>query len=92
MLIKILNELKTEESDNMTMVKNIKKAIKSRNLSHLEAGCTYCVFQNSGEKIFQIDTYKIEDINIEEQSTQKIQFDKEFAIKLIDILKKEFNL
>ena len=66
----------------MTRVSNIEKIIKSRNLSQPEVGCTYCVFQSSGKKYFQIDTYKIGDTDIEEQSTQKIQFDKEFAIKL----------
>lgn len=76
----------------MTRVSKIEKIIKHTNSVHSEVGCTYCVFESSGKKYFQIDTYKIGDREVKEQSTQKIQFDKEFAAKLIDILKKEFNL
>lgn len=76
----------------MTRVSEIEKINKCTNSVHPEVGCTYCVFQSSGKKYFQIDTYKVGDTNIENQSTQKIQFDKEFAVKLIDVLKKEFNL
>lgn len=76
----------------MTRVSKIEKINKATNSIHSEVGCTYCVFQGSDKKYFQIDTYKIGDRDIESQSTQKIQFDREFAIKLIDILKEEFNL
>ncbi|QAA34086.1 methionyl-tRNA formyltransferase [Clostridium manihotivorum] len=76
----------------MTKVSKIEKIEKTKNSVHPDVGCTYCVFQDSGEKYLQIDTYKIGDIGMAEQSTQKIQFDKEFAVKLIEILKSEFNL
>jgi hypothetical protein len=65
---------------------------KNINSVHPDVECTYSVFANSGKKYFQIDTYGTEQRQVKHQPSQKIQFGKDFAVQLIDILKKEFNL
>ncbi len=76
----------------MAKVSKISKIEKNRDSIHVDVECTYSVFENFGKKYFQIDTYGTEQRQVKNQPSQKIQFDKEFAVQLIDILKKEFNL
>jgi hypothetical protein len=65
---------------------------KTRNTIHKVANGTYTDFEYNGKKYFQIDTYGSEDRKMTEKISQSIQFDKETAEFLIDLLKKEFNL
>ena len=51
---------------------------------------TYSSTVVGGEKLFQIQTYGAE--GSMGSAKQTIQFDKQRALELIDILKKEFNL
>ena len=51
---------------------------------------TYSSTIVGGEKLFQIQTYGAEGST--GSAKQTIQFDKQRALELIDILKKEFNL
>lgn len=51
---------------------------------------TYSSTVIGGEKLFQIQTYGAEGST--GSAKQTIQFDKQRALELIDILKKEFNL
>lgn len=76
----------------MSRVIKINKINKTRNSIHQEVACTYCTFHSSDKRYFQIDTYVTKDAGANNQSSQKIQFDKIFALKLIDILKKEFDI
>lgn len=76
----------------MAKVSEITKIEKSRNSIHPDVECTYRVFIGGGRKYFQIDTYGTSQRQVKNQPSQKIQFDKDFAKKLIDILKIEFNL
>ena len=58
-----------------------------------ETKATYQSFirEDTGEKIFQIDTYGSDNRKVV-KSSQNIQLDKKTAIKLIEIIIKEFNL
>lgn len=76
----------------MAKVSKTSKIEKHKNSVHAEVECTYSVFENSGKKYFQIDTYGTEQRQVKNQPSQKIQFDRDFAIKLVDILKTEFNI
>lgn len=51
---------------------------------------TYAVSIVHGEKLFQIQTYGAQ--GIAASAKQIIQFDKERAVELIDILKTEFGI
>ena len=54
---------------------------------------TYTVFDTvDGEHYVQIDTYGKNDRAIPEKISQSIQFDKESAKFLVDLLSKEFDL
>jgi len=70
----------------------ISRIEKNRNSIHAVVESTFSVFVSAGKKHIQIDTYGTEQRQVKNQPSQKIQFDKDFAVQLIDILKKEFNL
>ena len=76
----------------MARISKIEKLERNRNSVHTEVECTYSTFYESGEKYIQIDTYGTEQRQVKKQPSQKIQFDKETAISLINIIKKEFVL
>ena len=74
----------------------LKKYVRESNHVHENAPVTYQTFMIGNEKYFQIDCYK-KNIDITkngtlEQSDQKIQFDKETAIKFIDLLRTELEI
>jgi len=74
--------------------KYFKEYKRTKNNVHEPFPVTYQTFSgDDGKLYFQLDTYP-KNINIDvtgflEQSSSKLQFDKETAIKLIDIIKKE---
>ena len=71
---------------------NIKKIEKNRNTIHEKVFTIYTILENSGNTYVQLDTYgKIERENPEKIS-QSIQFDKETAKFLVELLRKEFDL
>lgn len=73
-------------------LENIKKIEKNRNTIHDKVYTTYTVFDTDGNRYVQIDTYgKIERENPEKIS-QSIQFDKQTAKFIVELLKKEFNM
>ena len=76
----------------LAKIMEISRIEKNRNSVHTDVERTYSVFVNAGKKFFQIDTYGTDQRQVKNQPSQKIQFDKDFAVQLIDILKKEFNL
>lgn len=71
---------------------NIKKIEKNRNTIHEKVHATYTVFEMDGEKYVQIDTYGRIDRENPEKISQSIQFDKETATFLVNLLKEEFEL
>lgn len=70
----------------------IKCIDKARNLVHAKVHTTYTVFELDGSKYFQMDTYGKSDREIPGKISQSIQFDKESAKFLVELLKKEFKL
>lgn len=57
-----------------------------------EMECTYNVFSVNENGYIQFDTYGTSERKSELKSSQTIQFDRETAEHLIEILKDEFNL
>ena len=68
------------------------KIDKYRNTVHKPAIATFTVFEKSGQKYFQIDTYGTAERAMPEKVSQSIQLDKSMAKILLDILKREFSL
>lgn len=74
-------------------LENISKIEKHRNTVQKKAhATTYTVFEMDDKKYVQIDTYGTIDRKKPEQVSQTIQFDKDSAVFLVDILRKEFDL
>ena len=73
-------------------INNFEKKIKERNNVQEKIISSYSVFDINGEKYFQIDTYGSPDRKILGKISQTIQFDKDVAKKIIEILSKEFNI
>lgn len=70
----------------------IKKINKTRNTIHEKVFSTYTIFEDSGEKYIQIDTYGRSERETPEKVSQSLQFDKETAKFLANLLIKEFKL
>lgn len=71
---------------------NIEKIDKQRNIVHDKVYATYTAFEINGKKYVQIDTYGRINRKNPEKLSQSIQFDKETAKFLIELLGKEFDL
>ena len=56
------------------------------------APATYHFFEIGGEKYFQIDTYGSPTRENPDQPSQKIQFGKETAEKIVKLLKERFGI
>lgn len=65
---------------------------KNRNNVHKPVTATFSVFEINGKKYFQIDTYGTSERLMPDKVSQSIQFDKEMAKRLIDILHRELLL
>lgn len=68
------------------------KLEKHTNSLHKEVESTYSTYVINGNKYIQIDTYGSTERQHKGKISQSIQLDKGTAIKLIEILQKEFNL
>ena len=73
-------------------LKNIKKIEKNRNTKHDKVYTTYTVFNADGDRYVQIDTYGRIDRENPEKISQSIQFDKQTAEFIVELLKKEFDI
>jgi thymidylate kinase len=72
---------------------NSERVEKERNSVHNEVRSTYTSFTNkAGEKFFQIDTYGSSNRQIQGKISQSIQFDREAATEIINLLKNEFKI
>ncbi|RTR33931.1 methionyl-tRNA formyltransferase [Robertmurraya yapensis] len=69
------------------------KTQKERNSVHKIVASTYTSFTDiTGNRYFQIDTYGSEDRKFQGKISQSLQMDKETAEKLIEVLKREFQI
>lgn len=73
-------------------VKDMKKIDKARNSVHEEAPATYTIFEDGGEKYFQIDTYGRNEREFPEKISQSIQLNKESARRLARLLIETYDL
>ena len=65
---------------------------KNRNTIHKPVPAVYTIFSEDNETYFQVDTYGSVDRITPEKVSQSLQINKEMAIVLVDLLRKEFNL
>ena len=72
-------------------IKAIEKLHKERNTVHEKVYATYSAFDSCGEHYVQIDTYGRSDRELPGKISQSLQFDKESAKYLFDLLKSEFK-
>jgi hypothetical protein len=70
----------------------IKKLDKNRNTIHDKVFSTYSIFEDSGEKYIQIDTYGRTEREMPEKISQSLQFDRDTAKFFVNLLVKEFKL
>ena len=70
----------------------IEKIEKERNSIHDKVTATYTIFEASGEKYVQLDTYGKVGRAIPGKISQSIQFDKDTAAFFVDLLQSEFGL
>ena len=73
-------------------LETIKRIDKDRNTIHTKVYTTYTAFEVDGKKYFQIDTYGKSGREMPEKISQSIQFDKDSAQFLVELLRKEFDL
>jgi hypothetical protein len=73
-------------------LETIKRIDKDRNTIHTKVYTTYTAFEADGQKYFQIDTYGKSGREMPEKISQSIQFDKDSAQFLVELLRKEFDL
>lgn len=71
---------------------NIKRIEKNRNMLHDKVHTTYTVFEMTGKKYVQFDTYGRIARENPEKVSQSIQLDRETAQFLVNILCEEFAL
>ena len=65
---------------------------KDRNTIHTKVYTTYTAFEADGQKYLQIDTYGKSGREMPEKISQSIQFDKDSAQFLMELLRKEVDL
>lgn len=73
-------------------ISKLTKVNKERNFIHDQVYATYTVFDCSGEKYLQIDTYGKPARENPEKISQSIQVNKEAASYLVNLLIQEFGL
>ena len=73
-------------------INKIEKLTKDRNTIHDKVYTTYSSFDSYGTHYVQIDTYGRSDRELPVKISQSIQFDKETAAYIVNLLKREFDL
>jgi hypothetical protein len=73
----------------MSCITEIEKRALVRNTIQDKTSAKYCVFEENGNKYFQIDTYGSEDRECPGKVSQTIRFDETIAKKLVSILIEE---
>ena len=73
-------------------IEHLEKIDKERKKIHKETNTTYNVFKVNSKVYLQIDTYGSEGRKLKGKVSQSLQLDREVAIELISIMKKEMNI
>jgi len=75
----------------MAVVQNIGKGFKDRDSIHKKTECSYyIVYDKTGMKYLQLDTYGSDEREIPGKVSQSIQFSPEAIKQLRELLAKEF--
>ena len=72
--------------------KTLEKIEKNRNYVHETVGATYSVFEEDGDKYFQIDTYGKNTREVPGKVSQSFQMDRKAAEYLVELIIEEYNL
>ncbi len=75
----------------MALVRKFKQKYMDRNSIHEEIEASYTAFETDGRVFLQIDTYGRQTREIPGKKSQSIQLDRDGALALSKILKKEFR-
>jgi hypothetical protein len=73
-------------------IDTIKKIDKEHYSVHEKVVTTYSVFEVDGKKYIQFDTYGKSSREIPGKISQSMQLDKESAICIVDMLRREFHI
>jgi len=75
----------------MALINNIERGFKNRDSIHKSTECScFIVYDKTGQKHLQLDTYRSSDREILGKVSQSIQFSPEAIKQLKEILLKEF--
>ena len=73
-------------------IDTIKKLDKEHYSVHEKVVTTYSVFEADGKKYIQFDTYGKSSREIPGKISQSMQLDKDSAICIVDMLRREFHI
>lgn len=73
-------------------METIRKIEKERNTIHSKVSTTYTVFELNGERFVQLDTYGKSSRDMPEKISQSLQFDRDSAAFIANLLVTEFDL
>ena len=76
----------------MALIRHFERKEMERNALHDEIEATYSVFERDGGVLLQIDSYGRADREMPGKKSQTLQLDREGALELFEILKREFHL
>lgn len=76
----------------MALIRSFQRKHMERNSLHDEIEATYTAFERDGRVFIQIDSYGRDTREMPGKKSQTIQLDREGAVALFNILKREFNL
>ncbi|MCJ2103816.1 methionyl-tRNA formyltransferase [Methylobacterium sp. E-041] len=76
----------------MALIRHFERKEMERNALHDEIDATYSVFERDGRVLLQIDSYGRADREMPGKKSQTLQLDREGALELFEILKREFHL
>jgi hypothetical protein len=75
----------------MALIRRFENKPMERNSIHEEIEASYTAFERDGRVFLQIDSYGTTDRMIPGKKSQTIQLDREGALALFKILRKEFH-
>jgi len=76
----------------MALIRRFERKAMERNALHDEIEATYSVFEHDDRVLLQIDSYGRAEREMPGKKSQTIQLDREGAVALFEIIKREFHL
>jgi hypothetical protein len=75
----------------MALIRNLVRKDHEHSRVHDAIEATYTCFENNGGVLLQIDSYGRDAREIQGKTSQTVQFDRDGAFALYNILKREFK-